>query len=206
MRIGPDGVPADLSYDFDMVSIFPEPSPADRCVALWRDPAVAHALRGADERVRALFVRSGFGLTTHDSGAPPGTYPAYDEVARIKVLGSLMRRMFGEDLDDADWNGFNYRAFMESIETAVPWDGQILCDDGGPVSEALTQPDPVVRSDQRGAGALGRVAVMTGLAFALGVGCTVLALAPWQSAGPEMAQASVERDASAAHLIPRGGE
>lgn len=98
-----------LSYDFDMFCVIPQalfddpkvgprlrssglrPDHRENRVALFRDPATAAAFRRAPQHVQDYLRAAGFGTTTYASGAPPGRYPARDEMARMAVLCALRR-------------------------------------------------------------------------------------------------------------------
>jgi hypothetical protein len=130
-----------VNYDFDMHSIIPDAvqrknqgffnelgvsALMSRQIALWRDPQVVEALRRADEPVRQLFLKSGFGVNRYDSGAPAGRYPARDENARLHCLQRLtdnwIEALEGDELDGADWGGFDIAAFLISVAEAEPID------------------------------------------------------------------------------------
>lgn len=129
-----------IAYDFDMCSTQPkglQPGSGDMFqdigmvedtraqMALFRDPAAVAALRGASDAVRRCLTESGFGLKVHDSGAGPGHFPRPDEKARMAALGKLrlnLRRL----PPDADWNGFDIRAFLAAAAAATPVDAAAL--------------------------------------------------------------------------------
>ena len=129
-----------IAYDFDMCSTLPkglQPGSGDMFqdigmfedtraqMALFRDPAAVAALRGASDAVRRCLTDSGFGLRVHDSGAGPGQFPQPDEKARMAALGKLrlnLRRL----PSDADWNGFDIRAFLAAAAAATPIDAAAL--------------------------------------------------------------------------------
>ena len=125
-----------LTYDFDMFSIMPkeiqerfgdtfkelgmsEQMKEQR--ALFRDPAAVMALQGASDAVKKCVIDSGFGINVYDSGAGPGCFPPSDAQARMNVLGKL-RQNLRQLPPEADWNGFDIDAFMESAATARPND------------------------------------------------------------------------------------
>lgn len=125
-----------LTYDFDMFSIMPKEIQAQfgdmfkelgvteklkEQMALFRDPAAVAALQGASEDVKQCLRDSGFGINVHDSGAGPGRFPPSDGEARMNVLGRL-RQNLRQLSPDADWNGFDIRAFMQAAAAARPID------------------------------------------------------------------------------------
>jgi hypothetical protein len=129
-----------IAYDFDICSTLPkglQPGSGDMFqdigmvedtraqMALFRDPSAVAALHGASDAVRRCLTDSGFGLTVHDSGAGPGQFPRPDEKARMAALGKLrlnLRRL----PPDADWNGFDIRAFLATAAAATPVDASAL--------------------------------------------------------------------------------
>ena len=129
-----------FSYDFDIHWIIPQEVMADPAiakmmgeigfqantrgnyVALFRDPRVVEALRGADPKVMALFEAAGFGFNVYDSGAGPGRYPAKDEAARTDVVARMAEAMKEMDYKGADLNGFDFGAFLKVVVEAKPVD------------------------------------------------------------------------------------
>ncbi len=127
-----------FKYDFDMFSTIPDEVRREfqgmlndigmgaigtEQVALFRDPELAEALRGADECVRNVFLESGFGLNVFDSGAPEGRYPAYDENARNACVRRLADNIAAaEGLSDANWNGFDIGDFLDHLSVTRPID------------------------------------------------------------------------------------
>ena len=124
-----------LRYDFDMFSVMPEPvqdqssSAFDRLgltgtaaeqKAMFRDPDTVAALRTADQVVQDYFLASGFGLSTYDSGAPEGRFPAKDKEARADVIDRLTKNLQSHDLKGANFGGFNFSDFLKSIGEAKP--------------------------------------------------------------------------------------
>lgn len=132
-----------LIYDFDIFEVIPGRGQADpklagfltdigfipqgetATVALFRDPRTADALRRANPALRAYLLDSGFGLNTYDSGAPPGTYPARDEDARLDVIRRLTENApthslpAPEDDSEAD-DTFRLAAFLNALSQAEP--------------------------------------------------------------------------------------
>ncbi len=104
-----------LAYDFDIVT-----REDDSKVALFRDPRVVEALKGADTKVRACFEASGFGFETHDSGAGRGRYLAGEEADRIEVIERLGDNLWTLDIAGANLNGFDFGAFMAQLSEAEP--------------------------------------------------------------------------------------
>ncbi|WP_108814025.1 hypothetical protein [Loktanella sp. Alg231-35] len=126
-----------LRYDFDMVAITPEGLPGQfgdldltgvsaEKVAMFRDPQTIGALGQADEAVRTFFTDSGFVLKTHDSGAPPGTFPMRDEGDRVALVDRLSQNLGTHNLKGANWGGFDFPAFMQSLSAAKPIEEQLL--------------------------------------------------------------------------------
>jgi hypothetical protein len=126
-----------LRYDFDMVAVTPEGLPdqfgdltltgvgAEK-VAMFRDPQTAAALKQADEVVRTFFTDSGFVMKTHDSGAPPGTFPMRDEGERVALVDRLSQNLGTHNLKGANWGGFDFQAFMRSLSAAEPIEEALL--------------------------------------------------------------------------------
>ncbi|WP_164658068.1 hypothetical protein [Tropicibacter sp. Alg240-R139] len=126
------------SYDFDMFSIMPDDVRQEfqgalndigcghmfsEQVALFRDPALAEALAGADEDIKQMFLDSGFGLNVYHSGAPAGRFPARDENARNACVSRLADNMGKvENLKGRDWGGFDVVAFLDYYQSAEPMD------------------------------------------------------------------------------------
>ena len=126
-----------LTYDFDMVAVTPEGLPdqfgdltatglGGEKRAMFRDPQTVAALAQADEAVRGYFLDSGFALTAHDSGAPPGRFPARDETARVRVIEKLSANLATHNLDGANWGGFEFPAFMQALSVAEPVEDELL--------------------------------------------------------------------------------
>ncbi|SLN31161.1 hypothetical protein TRL7639_01304 [Falsiruegeria litorea R37] len=126
------------SYDFDMFSVMPDEvqqkfqgflndigmaHTATQQVALFRDPGLVEALRGADEEIKQMFLDSGFGLNVYHSGAPNGRFPARDENARNVCVSRLAKNMGKiENLKDRDWGGFDVVAFLDYFQSAEAMD------------------------------------------------------------------------------------
>jgi hypothetical protein len=85
-------------------------------VALFRDGRTAGAIAGASPKVKALFLASGFGFSTADSGAPEGCYPREHEAERREVLDNLSCY----DLTGEDANAFSFSAFVAHAQSARP--------------------------------------------------------------------------------------
>lgn len=145
-----------ITYDFDMFSIMPKELQAQfgemfseigmteavkEQRALFRDPAAVRALQGASEEVRQCLLDSGFGINVYDSGAGPGRFPPSDENARMSILGRL-RQNLRRVPPDADWNGFDIRAFMRAAAEARPIDTQArsLAEMRGKTADRPVQP------------------------------------------------------------------
>lgn len=134
-----------LVYDFDIFEVIPGrdrtdpqlagfltdigfiPQGETATVALFRDPRTAKALRNAAPALRAYMLASGFGLNTFDSGAPPGSYPARDEEARLQVIRRLTENAPRHALptpEDYPEGGdvFRLSAFVTALAEAVPVD------------------------------------------------------------------------------------
>ena len=127
-----------LTYDFDIHRLIPQEVSQDpkissfldeigfntqargNHVALFRDPATAEALLGADEEVQAFFKASGFGFVTYDSGAGPGRFPAEDEAAVNDVAQRLAANVQKFDLKGKDFNGFDMGAFCVHLGEMKP--------------------------------------------------------------------------------------
>lgn len=126
------------AYDFDMFSIMPDEvqkefqgflndigmaHTATQQVALFRDPELVEALRGAEEEIQQMFLDAGFGLNVYHSGAPEGRFPACDENARNVCVSRLADNMGKlENLKDRNWGGFDILAFLKYFEAAQPMD------------------------------------------------------------------------------------
>ncbi len=128
-----------MRYDFDIFPIIPDEARlahqetydalgighiTGKTFALFRDPETAYALKNADEAVRTVFEKAGFGMGVYDSGAPEGHYLATDKQERLKAAKafmSLLREQPGL-VSGANWGGIDLRAFLKSIETAKPID------------------------------------------------------------------------------------
>lgn len=146
----------DFKYDFDMFSVFPDEvrqefqgmlneigmgAVGSEQVALFRDPALAAALRGADEAVKNLFLEAGFGLNVYDSGAPEGQYPGHDEEARNLCVHKLAENIAAaEGLSDANWNGFDVGDFLTYLSTATPIDVVEMQVQAAPPPDAKKKP------------------------------------------------------------------
>ncbi len=126
-----------LRYDFDMVAVTPEGLPdqfgdlaltgvgAEK-IAMFRDPKTVAALKQADEAVRTFFTDSGFVMKTHDSGAPPGTFPMRDEGDRLALVDRLSQNLGAHNLKGVNWGGFDFQAFMRSLSAAEPIEETLL--------------------------------------------------------------------------------
>jgi hypothetical protein len=90
--------------------------------ALFRDPATAQALRDSDPRLQEYFTASGFGFTTHDSGAPEGCFPAEDLAARNDVIERLTENLSVHDLNGVETTGFSFDDFIAYEVEAQPVD------------------------------------------------------------------------------------
>lgn len=134
-----------LSYDFDMFSVIPQaffedPKVGPRLrgvglnhdhrqnrVALFRDPATAEALKRAPQGVQDYLRAAGFGTKTFGSGAPPGRYPARDELARMAVLCALRQLAPSYPLPEASApraapGEFEVREFLMAALEAKPYE------------------------------------------------------------------------------------
>ncbi len=125
-----------MTYDFDILSVVPSEiqskyaglfsqfgmtEQAGQQLAMFRDQAVADALAGASEEVKACFVESGFALNRRDSGTGQGKYSASDTPARVRVLERLRRNV--EKLpEEVNWNGFDIDTFFAEAGAAEPVD------------------------------------------------------------------------------------
>jgi hypothetical protein len=117
-------------------------------VALFRDPATAEALAGADPQVLAFFEQSGFGLNSYDSGAPDGCFPAEDLRARNDVTERLTANLSQFDLFGKNTNGFDFTAFLTYEMTAEPIEMAALADQ--PLAAATSKgPSILTRIDAR---------------------------------------------------------
>ncbi len=129
-----------MKYDFDIQLIVPKgmfedpkldallgggglnPNTSDNYVALFRDQKTVDALNGASPVVREFFKASGFGFSTHDSGAPDGFYPQENETAYLDVLRRVSENMKVFNLKNEDTNGFFFPDFLAHIVAAKPVD------------------------------------------------------------------------------------
>lgn len=125
-----------FKYDFDMFSVVPEEMKQEfdnafdelgmggqskEQVALFRDPALAVALRNADDEVRQVFLNSGFGLNVYDSGAPEGRYLARDEIGRSECVNRLAQNIVHDrSVLSHNWNGFDIEDFLDHVTNARP--------------------------------------------------------------------------------------
>lgn len=114
-----------MRYDFGMVAVAPDPfgeieNNDDGTVAMFCDPEIVVALRRADEKVRAFFTASGFVLQVHENGAPPGRFPADEEDDRVAIIEKLSINLSTSNLENADWGGFDFSTFMDSLAKAQP--------------------------------------------------------------------------------------
>ncbi len=123
-----------LKYDFDMYTVMPEDLQDNlgttgvlpKQIAMFRDPEAIAAITRADEAVRAFFLDSGFGMKVYTSGAPPGRFPARDEVARTAVIEKLAANLATHNLEGADWGGFEFPKFMKALAAAKTLDDDSL--------------------------------------------------------------------------------
>ena len=104
-----------LVYDFDIRT-----EKDGKLTAHFREPATVAAIKGADPVVRAYFEAAGFTMTTHESGAGSGRYPAGDEAGRITVIERLGDSLWHHDISGAEMNGFDFGAFMAHLSEAEP--------------------------------------------------------------------------------------
>jgi hypothetical protein len=131
-----------LKYDFDIHSVLSEEIYANphhnkvlreagidfemaaNKVALFRDQRTVDALRAAPERLRKLFLDSGFGLNRYDSGAPAGYYPARDEAARTHVIQLLTQNIqaLPDQSEPQSKGGFNFGDFLTHLASTQPLD------------------------------------------------------------------------------------
>jgi hypothetical protein len=133
----PGGCQMALRYDFDMASMTLDGLPdqfgdlaltgvgAERR-AMFRDPQVVAALGRADPAVQTFLLESGFALQVYDSGAPPGRYPISDENPRVKVIEKLTANLETHDLTGANWGGFDFQEFLETLDKAMPLEDETL--------------------------------------------------------------------------------
>ena len=139
-----------LRYDFDMVAVAPEGLPdrfgdleatglAGEKRAMFRDPDTVAALKRADPAVQSFFADSGFALTHHDSGTPPGKFRKADEEARVYVIERLSANLSTHKLDGANWGGFAFSEFMRALSVAEAVDDSQMLSLG-----SLRRPDPDV--------------------------------------------------------------
>ncbi|TMV06865.1 hypothetical protein FGK63_12140 [Ruegeria sediminis] len=124
-------------------------------VALFRDVRTADALRAASPAIRRLFLNSGFGLNTYDSGVPAGYYPAEDEEARNQILRQLVGDMKNTRLRGEYCGDFELAGFLDHILTAKP----LITPASMQVVEGKTDQAPSARRK-----ALFRVGIGVGLA------------------------------------------
>jgi len=130
-----------MRYDYDMFSIIPDEvqgqfqemfndlgvnDMTSQQKGLWRDTDVVEALLGADQVVKDLFNKSGFGVNHYFSGAPEGRFFARETKARQQIedafLAGLSDGLDNGSLQGTNWNGFVLEDFLEYIETARPID------------------------------------------------------------------------------------
>ena len=129
-----------MKYDFDIQLIIPKgfvddpeldealgstglnPHTNSNYVALFRDQKTVDALNGASPVVKDFFKASGFGFSTHSSGAPDGFYPAENEAAHLEVLQRLSENMKRFKVKDENTNGFFFPDFLAHIVAAKPLD------------------------------------------------------------------------------------
>ncbi|WP_205627899.1 hypothetical protein [Ruegeria marisrubri] len=90
-------------------------------VALFRDVKTADALRRASPGIRRLFVNSGFGLNTYDSGVPDGFYPAEDEAVRNRIIRQFIKNMKETPLTGEYCGEFDISEFLSYILAARPF-------------------------------------------------------------------------------------
>ncbi len=120
-----------MRYDFGMVAVAPDPfgepeNNGNSAVAMFCDLDVVAALKRADKNVQTFFTASGFVLDAHDNGAPPGRFPADDENSRITIIDKLSANLSTHDLENANWGGFDFSAFMDSLSKAQPIAEELL--------------------------------------------------------------------------------
>lgn len=98
---------------------------AGQRLALFRDKRTAEALGRAPAALQAYFLKSGFGMETFDSGAPPDRYPAGDEAARLDIIERLAANAGDCDLPPAkegaaDDGCFCLADFLQHLTAATP--------------------------------------------------------------------------------------
>lgn len=123
-----------MTYDFDMLAVTPKEfqrkyagllarfgltDQARQQIAMFRDPRAAHALQGASEVVRDVFVTNGFAVNAYVTGIDEGKYRAADAAQRSAVLGRLEAALDALP-EDVEWNGFDKDAFLASARAAAP--------------------------------------------------------------------------------------
>lgn len=130
-----------LRYDFDMFSLFAEPSVEQaggrrrlwrsgqasdalaHKVPMFRDRATLAALERAPQAVQDFMHGLGFGYDVHDSGAPTGRFPAGDQASRAMLMMRLTGWQNQMDLPDeagrdTPENEFSLRRFLEAAQAA----------------------------------------------------------------------------------------
>lgn len=110
-----------LTYDVDIPA--GQTGAVDQALAAFRNPATAEALRGADDRVRAVFREAGFGFLPSGGTLPTGTHDKTQSAAFDAAMARLLDARDADDLDDlgdADWNGFDRGAFLFTALRSVP--------------------------------------------------------------------------------------
>ena len=177
-----------LTYDFDMFSIMPEDlqdkfggmfdnvgatGVMGEQLAMFRDPQTVAALERADQAVRTYFLESGFGMQVYSSGAPPGRYLEKDGDARIAVIEKLTANLATHDLDGADWGGFEFPKFMESLAIAEPLDDETLLAPT-PHNQQAAEPRPAAPRPARGRRLIAFLGLVLGLILLLYVASQML--------------------------------
>ena len=195
-----------LRYDFDIHWVFPKellddprlgvfdteaglnPEMRANYVALFRDPETVRALLGADQAVRDYFRTSGFGFSTHDSGAPDGFYPEGNDAAHVDVIERLTENLAGFQSDLHEMGAFDFEAFLAHLAEAEPIAMESLPE------TAAESPVPRARLPWRPA--VGAVAAVV-------LAAVVWQAGQWMGIGPFR---SGEFDTSLVHPLPRSGE
>ncbi|MCX7644435.1 MAG: hypothetical protein N2Z62_03945 [Rhodobacteraceae bacterium] len=107
-----------LNYDFTIA-----PGPGGESRALFRDPATVAALRAAPPAVRAFLAESGFGQEAAGQGAPPGSYWASEEGARLEIMERMSEALERHRLPkpgEVPEGGFNLSHLFGAIMAARP--------------------------------------------------------------------------------------
>jgi len=124
-----------LNYDFDIVTVAPDPAqkahlealealgqfPTDLNIeARWRDPRTVTAIARAGRAAQDVLKEAGFGTEPSGTRLPVGSYYADQDVKRHETVMRLTNLLVDQEAEMFEWGEFNCMAFFKAHAKSEP--------------------------------------------------------------------------------------